>query len=154
MQRLQWLWLCKKNKIQNPSFKGGSGEETLMYNFHQTANFFFLSLYVYLLRTVLLSFWVTGSKLSHCFAVRNSDFIYTKNKTKVQFWVGKSKFSQLFAGCSELCKSVSYHRDIFIFNMPLSFHESFMKCSQITKAWKKNKSLVKILMYKNVTAPS
>ena len=46
-----------------------------------------------LLRTVLLSFWVTGSQLSQCFAVRNSNFFHTK--TNFLFWgFGAQKIDQ------------------------------------------------------------
>ena len=70
---------------------------------------FFYCHSVTFLRTVLLSFWVTGSYFNHRFAVRNSFFFLTKTKTKAWSSVldGKFKLSQLFAGCSELSISFS-----------------------------------------------
>ena len=52
---------------------------------HDTANinYLFLSLHVYTFqRMVLLSFQVTGSQLSQCFAVRNSVAVLAKTKKK------------------------------------------------------------------------
>ena len=56
---------------------------------------FFSSQSVFIiLRTVFLSFWVIGSQLSQCFAVRNSVFFLSKTRTKV-LWLEKFKFSNL-----------------------------------------------------------
>jgi hypothetical protein len=98
-------WQGYRNRydiIVRPSVKGGSVEERLYKKLQSTANlnFLFLSLFVYLLKTVLLSFSVTRSQLSQCFAVRNWVVCLTKTKTKayltLSFWEGKFKFAVLW----------------------------------------------------------
>jgi len=66
------------------SFKGGSVEETLMYMLPPNSKFeFSFPGFIFcFLRTFLLSFSVTGSQMSQCFAVRTSVVFLAKTKTK------------------------------------------------------------------------
>ena len=89
-----------------------------------------------ILRTVFLSFWVIGSQLSQCFAVRNSVFFLSKTKTTV--WssdlVGKFKCLQLFAGCSELYINTFILIDFFSCNIIWIYKEQKKEAQSLKKS--------------------
>ena len=121
--------------------------EMLMYDSQHTVksceNLNFLSYHSVFtfLRTILLSFWITGSLLNQCnvlkWRTQFSSLQKPKQKLDLQFWAGKFKFSQFYF-MLRITATWIWDKSTFSSTFPKQYDSLFDNSHVLSELWTRN----------------